>query len=457
VSFSKSPWRSFDKGSLQGRLIKLAAVWFIFSLIVVTVFLTSFVNYASVTRAQSGIDLIIKNLYTDLSFDDGGQFTAPPLYDRRLSMAYSGLYWQITEVDAGGKSLKQHRSLSLLNYSLKQPQRIDTSGKPNYYDSKGPLGEPLRLVYQYITYKDHRLVFVVAEDFSKVNRDVMTFALITSSALLVMVGFSLLAIFIQVRVGLKPLYALTTEVAHVRCGRQQRLLQAYPHDIEPLARQINDFLDYNQEVMERQRTHVGNLAHALKTPLTILLNQAKDDSDLSHTVKKQAGTMRDQVERHLRRARAAARSQTQGERTLVEPVIDELAVMFEQIFVDKGLTIDWRIEDGLCFRGERQDLQEIIGNLMENACLWAKKKVHIEAVSHAAKQNLSLVVQDDGPGLANDRYDEVLKRGVRFDENLPGSGLGLAIVDELVRAYKGDIHLDRAKLGGLAVCLKLPG
>jgi len=259
-----------------------------------------------------------------------------------------------------------------------------------------------------------------------------------------------------VRFGLKPLFSLTDEIADVRTGRIQRLSLHYPKEIKPVARQINAFLDYNQEVVERQRTHVGNLAHALKTPLSVLLTSATDDGELSKTVIKQTALMREHVDRHLRRARAAARSQTLGESTPVEGVLDELAVMFEQVFKDKGVIIDWRAPEDLNFRGEKQDLQEIMGNLIENACIWAKGRVRLTAQPGSNEQTLILNVEDDGPGLEEARYAEVLQRGARLDESAPGSGLGLAIVDELVRAYEGNLQFYRAKIGGFGVELTLP-
>ncbi len=166
--------------------------------------------------------------------------------------------------------------------------------------------------------------------------------------------------------------------------------------------------------------------------------------------------MRAQVDHHLRRARAAARSQAMGERTPVEPVFDELAVMLEQVFHDKGVVIDWRAPEELAFRGEKQDLQEIAGNLLENACIWCKRKVRITAEFMDADQTMKLAIEDDGPGLDEARFEEVLKRGARLDETVPGSGLGLSIVDELVRAYGGQLQFERSVWGGLKVVAKLP-
>jgi len=172
-------------------------------------------------------------------------------------------------------------------------------------------------------------------------------------------------------------------------------------------------------------------------------------------VNRQAAAMHAHVDHHLRRARAAARTEGHRERTEIAPVIDELARTLERIFRDKAVTIDWRAPDDLCFQGERQDLLEIVGNVMENACKWSAGNVRVTAEGLEAQQ-LRLTVEDDGAGLPPERRAEVLQRGARLDEKTPGSGLGLSIVDELARAYGGSIRLDASPLGGLLVEILLP-
>jgi signal transduction histidine kinase len=172
-------------------------------------------------------------------------------------------------------------------------------------------------------------------------------------------------------------------------------------------------------------------------------------------VTRQTDAMRQQVDHHLRRARAAARSQGSGERTSVAEVLDELARTMGRIFADKGVQIDWDAPDDLYFLGERQDLLEIAGNAMENACKWGRGKVRVRADA-AGPERLSLTFEDDGPGLPKDRREEVLRRGARLDESAPGSGLGLSIVDELARAYGGSLKLGDSTLGGLCLEAHLP-
>jgi signal transduction histidine kinase len=202
---------------------------------------------------------------------------------------------------------------------------------------------------------------------------------------------------------------------------------------------------------------VGNLAHALKTPISVMLTEAAQrPGPLAEVVGRQAEAMRQQVDHHLRRARAAARAQGgQGERTSVAEVLDELSRTLTRIFRDKGVEIDWDAPDDLWFLGERQDLMEIAGNAIENACKWGKSRVRVRAEA-ISPERLTLTVEDDGAGLPEGRRDEVLRRGARLDESAPGSGLGLSIIDELSRAYGGALRLKDSALGGLRVETDLP-
>ena len=252
------------------------------------------------------------------------------------------------------------------------------------------------------------------------------------------------------------LFALRREIAAVRTGRADRLREKYPSELTPLAEELNALVEHDQEVVERQRAHVGNLAHALKTPISVMLAEAEaSPGPLAAVVSRQAEAMRNHVDHHLRRARAAARAQGLGERTEVAPILEELALTLERIFRDRDMEIDWRAPDDLCFLGERQDLLEMAGNVLENACKYSRGKVRVTA-SPTVPTRLSLVVEDNGPGLPPEARVEVLKRGARLDESEPGSGLGLSIVDELARAYGGAVDLSDSGMGGLKVTLELP-
>ena len=462
--------RIFDRlthrrNSLVGSLIRLASVWFILVLCVAGAGLTAYFYRTALHRFDVGVGLVAYNLFAETDIGTDGRILTPQLSDDRLSQYHSGLYSQISEITPQqtmiNRATTTSRSAGAWRMSLPRAVLAKAEaklGQTQFYDSTGPMGGPLRVAVIYSIIQGRAFVFLGGENRAPMDKEVRTFALMTAIALLLLAAGSLAAIYFQVRIGLRPLFDLTDELANTQRGMQQRLVKTYPAEIQPVAKQINAFLDYSQDVVERQRTHVGNLAHALKTPLSVLITSAGDDpSPLNETVRRQAETMRGQVDHHLRRARAAARSQSMGERTMVEPVFDELAVMLEQVFQDKGVTIDWRAPDDLAFRGERADLQEIAGNLLENACIWCKRKVRVTAAYDEAAHVLDMGIEDDGPGMPEERFAEVLKRGARLDESVPGTGLGLSIVDELVRAYGGTIQFARGQWGGLKVEVRLPG
>jgi signal transduction histidine kinase len=297
---------------------------------------------------------------------------------------------------------------------------------------------------------------MTAADRSPVNRDVRAFDTTITIALVLLGAGLIAAVVVQVRVGLQPLFALQREVTAVRTGRLERISGHYPSELEPLAAELNALMTHTQEVVERQRTHVGNLAHALKTPLSVMLTEASQQGGpLAEVVQRQVQTMGAHVDHHLRRARAAARTQGQGESTPVAPVVEDLSRTLEKIYRGKLAEVEWACPEDLRFRGERQDLLEIAGNVMENACQWCAGRVRVSAEPDGPRQFV-LTVEDDGPGLPPEKRSEVLRRGARLDERTPGSGLGLAIVDELARAYGGSITLAASPLGGAEVVIRLP-
>ncbi|HWA62725.1 MAG TPA: ATP-binding protein [Caulobacteraceae bacterium] len=450
--------------SLVRRLILLASAWSLAVLVVAGLALTVFFAQASTRRFDQGLSETLYNLLAGTSVDDAGHVAAPPLTDQRALRAYSGKYWEIAEPTALGGLRAIAPSRSLWDSELPPPSEGSAAfarqpGKAVFYDAPGPRrGERVRIAGMQARLQGVAtpLIFLAAEDRSTIDNEVRTAATSIVAALLLLGAGLIAAVFIQVRVGLQPLFALRREVAAVRTGKAERVVGDYPEELEPLAVELNALVAHNQDVVERQRTHVGNLAHALKTPLSVMLAEAvQTPGKLADVVTRQSETMRQQVDHHLRRARAAARSQGAGDRTPVAPVLEELSRTLERIFRDEGAEVDWRAPDDLYFQGERQDLLEIAGNVMENACKWRRKRVRATAAPLSDGQ-LVLMVEDDGPGLPEGRRAEVLERGARLDESAPGSGLGLNIVDELVRAYGGAMTLSDSPLGGLMVTLTLP-
>ena len=338
-------------------------------------------------------------------------------------------------------------------------EAIDANGQPVAGNAAGPDGEPLRLSVRAVLLpgRESPVIIIAAEDRRPSDRRVWTFGLAAAGLL---AGFAILlavGVVVQVRVGLSPVLKLRRAVARVRDGETQKISGEFPSEMMPLANELNALIDHSREVVERARTHVGNLAHALKTPITVLSNEARgDETRLGDLVRRQSEAMTAQVDHHLRRARAAANAKAIGARTPVNEVLDDLGRTLRRIYARRGITLDWQVDGEPVFRGERQDLEDLTGNLMDNACKWAQANVRVSA-AHAGDNTIVLTVEDDGPGLDPEARERVLGRGVRLDEQAPGTGFGLSIVSDLVKAYGGELALDVSPLGGLRASLTLPG
>jgi signal transduction histidine kinase len=287
------------------------------------------------------------------------------------------------------------------------------------------------------------------------DADIAAFNAALSWSLAVLGLVLVIAVFAQVRYGLRPLARIEAALGAIRSGSAHHLEGEFPSEINPLATEINALLEQNATVLKRARTHVGNLAHALKTPLAVLGNEAAGaEGSLAETAVRQMAVMQRHIDHHLSRARTAAARNLLGARTEVMPAAESLGRTLKRIHAERRLDIALDIGPGAAFGGERQDLEEMLGNLMDNACKWAKAEVRVGA---AVKDGLlRLSVEDDGPGLAADARDAVLKPGERLDESVPGAGLGLAIVRDIADLYGGAIALEDSELGGLKVALTLP-
>ena len=469
------PPRRRHPPSLVRRLVVLHAVLSAAVLLAGGFALSAFFTQASIAAFDARLSQDVIDLVGGTSVDETGAVAAPTLTDERTLQVYSGKYWELATAAGNGlKPLARSRSLwdapDIALPAGGAAQVAASPGRPVFYNGVGPAPtgqgsqsaaareEPVRIAAQQvrITGVPDPVIFLVSEDRSPIDANIRAFETSVGLALLVLLAMLIAGVVLQVRVGLQPLFQLRSEVAAVRTGKADRVRGDYPAELEPLASELNALVAHNQDVIERQRTHVGNLAHALKTPLSVMSAEAQaKPGPLADVVSRQADVMREQVDHHLRRARASARQQGGGERTEVAALVEELALTLERIHRDKAVEVDWRSPDDLCFHGERQDLQELAGNLMENACKWCRRRVRVTA-QPTSPTELTIAVEDDGPGLAAKDRAEVLQRGARLDETAPGSGLGLSIVDELARAYGGGVTLADSSMGGLKVTLTLP-
>ena len=454
------------RASLAFRLFAGAAAWALALLLLGAVALTTLYQRSVLRTMDDRLASVVESLVAAAETDPGGGIAlarrpSDPAYDR----VFSGRYWQIMDGptrDGGGHDVLVV-SRSLWDETLSPTDALidsilATPGQALSFDTKGPSGEPLRLTAQAVQLpaRAEMVIMVAAEDRAAADRDVRNFAITSGIMFLGFAAAIAAGVFFQVRIGLAPVLRMRTSVAEVREGNQEHVDGEFPVELQPLADELNAMLNHSRELVERSRTHVGNLAHALKTPIAVLTNEARtSEGALSDMVQRQTGVMTEQVEHHLRRARAAAHAKAVGARTPLGATVGDLARTLEKINASRGISISTDVEEALSFKGERQDLEEMIGNLMDNACKWSGGEVHVSA-RRTGPRELVVMIEDDGPGLDPEECEAALQRGVRLDEQAPGSGLGLAIVSDLAKAYGGELSLSRSKLGGLAAMLGLP-
>lgn len=372
--------------------------------------------------------------------------------DPRFNRPHSGWYWQITRP---GADPTQSESLWRSRISVVAPQ---AGTRPRIQLVGGPGDEPLRALVQDITFpeREDHFTFAVAGPVSDIQADVDRF--VTQLAVtLGILGLGLLtAVLVQVRFGLRPLRAMQRALADIRAGRARRLPETFPEEVEGIVHELNALLDHNTGMLERARTRAGNLAHALKNPLTVICNEAREvEGEGGRLLREQVSVVSDCIDRYLSRARAAGAAGVLGARAPVKDSIEDIRFSMELLHKDRNLTFRVSGADGLYFRGDADDLEEMVGNLMDNACKWARRQV---AVSTAVRHGrLLIAIEDDGPGIPEKRRSEVLHRGRRLDEAVPGSGLGLDIVQEMAELYRGSVTIGTSALGGVRAELELPG
>jgi signal transduction histidine kinase len=456
--------------SLALRLFVTAAAWVLVVLPVIGWIIYTRYRQEIVTAFDARISLFLAVVINDAEQPSEEGPSEPDYWGEGLFVqTHSGWYWQMKPLD--GKPAETLQSRSLAGDELPLPS--EHGAEPNekevrWADLMGPAQQAVRvaeMIYQFGTGKSaQRYSVAVAGRLSEVDDNLAAFRTRLIQAL-ALAGVGLLtATLFQVRFGLFPLSRMERGLAAIRSGEASRLEGELPSEVRPLQQELNALLKSNQEIVERARTHVGNLAHALKTPLAVLINEArKESSPLARMVVEQADTMTAQVNLYLDRARMAARIGVIGRVTEVGPVAESLVRALERLYRDKDLTFALDCPAGVRFKGERQDLEEMLGNLLDNASKWARTRVSVVVCPRPPAEAdlgmggwLEIRVDDDGPGLSVEQRSEPIARGRRLDETKPGSGLGHSIVADLVYAYNGKFELDRAEAGGLSARLILP-
>ncbi|MEM1035730.1 MAG: ATP-binding protein [Pseudomonadota bacterium] len=381
--------------------------------------------------------------------------------DSRFNTPLSGRYWAIIATDEAGNPAADIRSRSVWDGDLPINEVLVRSaladpGALVRGSIQGPAEEPLRIVVQALTFPERAtpILFTVSADRSETNAGANRLRTILLAAMLALAGGTLIAMALGLRFALRPLNRVQADIGEVREGRMASLDGDYPSEVQPLTEELNKLLEHNRDVVDRARTHVGNLAHALKTPLAVLRNEAVGESLLDEVVKRQTETMKTNVDHYLRRAQAAARAETLGVRTPLQPAIERLTRTFNKLFGHDGKTISADNIPPVFLRIEQQDLEEMIGNLMENASKWARSRIEVSA-EPAENGQMLIHIDDDGKGLTQEERAEAIKRGVRLDESAPGTGLGLSIVADIAGMNGGGLTLSESPLGGLRATIAL--
>jgi signal transduction histidine kinase len=349
------------------------------------------------------------------------------------------------------------RSRSLWDHALARPAAGGRSGVQRTA-AEGPRHQALALWSRTVQLAGDAssLQVAVGADVSHLDAMTRSFGRTLAVSLAAVALALMAAALLQVRLGLAPLRRLREALLALRDGRATRVEGRFPGEVQPLVDDLHGLLDENTAIVERARTQTANLAHALKTPLAVITNAAMTlpPGEERELIRAQADRMARQVELQLVRARAAATARQRGPGSPVRPAVDDLRRALERLHSERRIEFSVRQEGAPVFIGEQQDLHEMLGNLLDNAAKWARRRVQV-SLSGSARR-IVCEVEDDGPGIAPAQRATVLQRGGRLDESQPGSGLGLTIVDDIARLHGGSLTLGTSPLGGLLARLELP-
>ncbi|MEK6255973.1 MAG: ATP-binding protein [Chloroflexota bacterium] len=456
--------------TLSFRLFLFTTLWMLVALAIVAVLVSR--DYRTTVEKQFE-NLITANLYNLMGSikrsDDGKLVGAPQLGDGRYQKFQSGWYWTVKPRDGKAPGISSP-SLAGLDLPSSTVQRYDADFQRSYR-IKDAVDTSLMIIEAqvFLGEGDDLYTFRASGNLQELDEELQNFR----QRLVLLLGIFGLGLIITsfavVRFGLKPIRFATNQLADIREGKADQIKGRFPREIMPLIDETNALIKSNQSIVERSRTQVGNLAHSLKTPLSVLSLELKDlPKKTEAVIATQLAAMNTQIQSYLNRAMISARHGAITSRTDVDATLTRLVRTFTKIFPDISFAYNNSLAlsqsdaatNGPCgiFAGERQDLEEIVGNILENACKSASGNVEITARQGNASSQpfIEIEIIDDGPGLNKAQIDYVLKRGNRLDENKPGTGLGLSIVSDILKEYKGSMQLTKATSGGLRVLVKLP-
>jgi signal transduction histidine kinase len=438
--------------TLAFRIIALSSIWIVIALAITAMMLVSFNRDHMAQHYDAHVAMHLEELTGASQLEARGAFSlAFNPSDPRYQDINSGWYW---EVKQSGKTLK--RSPSLGEYTLNLGI-IEPTENVTIHEIFGPGGEALRVHTMSIKQAAGLapLVFIATAPVMGILEEADEYSdHIIMSFMALGLGL-LLTVVIQVRVALKPLKAISNSISDIREGKAIKLPEEQLEDVQPLVDELNNLLDHNAVLVKRARNQLGDLAHAVKNPLTVITNEAQNmEPGQRELIIKQTSEIGKNVNHYLSRARAFGTQKVLGARSSVKAATEDMVYVMGRIYKERELEYDLSGLQGCWFRGEAQDLEEMMGNLIDNASKWAKTKVVVNCGPKDGR--LEIVVEDDGPGIPEEEFEGVMRRGHKLDESIPGHGQGLGIVKDISGLYGGLLQLGTSELGGLRASLVLP-
>lgn len=430
--------------SLKSRLVLAAIVWLTAMVIAVGVSVPNQVFNYMVDDTKSQLTIYMDEISASLEADETGNLSLTTnLSDPRFNRPYSGLYWSAkTE-----KELLRSRSL--------WDKKITTDKKDKDY--LGARNEKLIYIKTTLYYPDYDgpIDVIIGIDEQPIE-DTVGSLMGQLWIILALLYLGVLAvIFLQVQWSLSPLTKMHKELSQLRSGDKTRLDQDYPKEVAPVVSDLNALVFHYQELLERARHHAGNLSHALKTPLSVLKNEISSlDNQTQSLLQPPVDQIQSQIDYHLGRARMAGSKNILSVRANPSQRVDAISMAFDKVYVQRGVTLINELDSDIDVAVDKTDLDEMVGNLLENAYKWSDSIIRVHSESKD-NDDIEIIVEDDGPGIPDQDIKQAVERGVRLDETTPGTGLGLNIVSEMAHSYRGKLTLSRSSMGGLKAVLSL--
>jgi signal transduction histidine kinase len=445
--------------SLRARLIIGAAVWIAIGIYAAGIFIAELFRQFATNLVDSELRTSLEELMTLIDVDSAGfPHLARPLSDPRFGQAGSGFSWQVSRA---GKSLI--KSLSASADELPVPNDAIGTNDVRQLTLDGPHGPMITYERSFLPEESVLPPLRIQTDaeFAVIDRMAPTFNIPLTISLALLALALIAAAALQVLFGLRPMSRLRRALGAIGSGASDKLPADFPSEVQPLVDDLNNLIEINSQMLVRARAQAGNLAHGLKTPLAVLIDEAdrlkrRGEAEAADVILQQSQRMQRQIDYQIARARAAVSRSAPGVFAPVAPIVGNIIAAMKRLYVSKELRFTVDVDARCVALCDPMDLNEMLANLIDNACKWAGATIAVRGIADEGKAQVVITVKDDGPGLPAEALDRVFRIGERLDDQVPGSGLGLPIVRDLAHLYGGQISLDSAGAGGLLATLTLP-